>query len=140
MTADSEKTKYVIRPEDVPAYSPANHSDTRNYRLVSPGVNGAQYMEIIYGDISRHGASIAHAHPDLEQATYVIEGEATAEIDGVVHHVKTGDLLFFPAKVFHDIQIISERIKLLVIYAPPYGESPEKVIKSTKPARTSKSG
>jgi quercetin dioxygenase-like cupin family protein len=121
--------KYVIRPEDVPSYSPANHSGTRNHRLVAPGVNGAQFMEIIYGDIERHEGSIPHAHPGLEQATYVIEGEATAEIGGVVHHVRTGDVLFFPAEVFHDLKVISERIKLLVIYAPPYGEAPEKVIK-----------
>jgi quercetin dioxygenase-like cupin family protein len=97
--------------------------------MVAPGVNGARYMEIIYGDIERHEGAVAHAHPDLEQATYVIEGEASVEVDGVKHHVSAGDLLFFPAKVFHDIQVISERIKLLVIYAPPYGEDPAKVIK-----------
>ena len=50
-------------------------------------------------------------------------------IDGEQNHVKAGDLLFFPAGVFHDIQVISERIKLLVIYAPPYGEDPSKVVK-----------
>ena len=122
--------KYVLRPEDVPAYSPANHSGTKNHRLVSPGVNGAQFMEIIYGDIERHSGSVAHAHPDLEQATYVIDGEATVEVDGVTHNVSKGDLLFFPAKVFHDIKVKSERIKLLVIYAPPYGEDPNKVVKA----------
>jgi len=117
--------KYVIRPEDVTPYSPANHSGTKNYRLVAPNVNGAKYMEIIYGDIERHAGAVAHAHPDMEQATYVIDGE----VDGVKHHVSKGDLLFFPSRVFHDIQVISERIKLLVIYAPPYGEDPAKVIK-----------
>ena len=128
--------KYVLRPEDVPSYSPANHSGTKNYRLVAPGVNGAQFMEIIYGDIERHSGAVAHAHPEMEQATYVIDGEATVEVDGVKHHVSSGDLLFFPAKVFHDIQVISERIKLLVIYAPPYGEAPEKVIKRATPKGT----
>ena len=123
--------KYVIRPEDVPSYSPANHSGTRNYRLVAPGVNGSRFMEIIYGDIERHAGSVAHAHPGMEQATYVIEGEATAEVDGTVYHVRTGDVLFFPSEVFHDLKVISERIKLLVIYAPPYGEAPDKVIKRT---------
>ena len=29
--------KYVLRPEDVPSYSPANHEGTKNYRLVGPG-------------------------------------------------------------------------------------------------------
>jgi quercetin dioxygenase-like cupin family protein len=123
--------KYVIRPEDVPSYSPANHSGTKNYRLVAPGVNGSRFMEIIYGDIERHAGSVAHAHPGMEQATYVIEGEATAEVDGTVYHVRTGDVLFFPSEVFHDLKVISERIKLLVIYAPPYGEAPDKVIKRT---------
>jgi quercetin dioxygenase-like cupin family protein len=123
--------KYILWPEDVTAYSPANHSGTKNYRMVAPGVNGAQFMEIIYGDIERHAGSVAHAHPASEQATYVIEGEASVEVDGVKHMVRTGDLLFIPATVFHDIQVISERVKLLVIYAPPYGEAPEKVIKRT---------
>lgn len=70
----------------------------------------------------------------MEPATYVIEGEATVEVDGVKHKVTAGDLLFFPAKIFHDIQVISERITLLVIYAPPYGEDPAKVIKRISPA------
>jgi quercetin dioxygenase-like cupin family protein len=121
--------KYVLRPEDVPSYSPANHEGTKNYRLVGPGENGSQFMEIVYGDIQRHAGAVAHAHPGMEQAVYVIEGEATAEIDGVKHHVSTGDLMFFPAEVFHDIQVITERIKLLVIYAPPYGEAKEKVLR-----------
>jgi quercetin dioxygenase-like cupin family protein len=69
----------------------------------------------------------------MEQATYVIDGEATVEVDGVKHHVSKGDLLFFSSRVFHDIQVISERIKLLVIFAPPYGEAPEKVIKRESP-------
>jgi hypothetical protein len=54
----------------------------------------------------------------------------------VKHHVSSGDLLFSPAKVFRDIQVISERIKLLVIYAPPSGEAPEKVIKRANPKGT----
>ena len=121
--------KYLVRPEDVTPYSPANHAGTKNYRLVAPGVNGSQFLEIVYCDIERKKGAVAHAHPEMEQATYVLEGEATAEIGGVTHHVKAGDLLFFPAGVFHDLRVISERIRLLVIYAPPYGEDPGKVIR-----------
>jgi hypothetical protein len=36
--------------------------------------------------------------------------------------------MFFPAKVFHDIRVLTERIKMLVIYSPPYGEDPAKVM------------
>jgi quercetin dioxygenase-like cupin family protein len=118
------KSPYVIRPYEQPYYSPANHTGTRNYRLVGPKTNGAKYLEIALGDIERHEGSPAHAHPDLEQAVYIIEGEASVEIDGVVEIVRTGDLMYFPAKIFHDIKVISDRIKLLVIYSPPFEEAP----------------
>jgi quercetin dioxygenase-like cupin family protein len=123
-----EKSPYVIRASEQEAYSPANHTGTKNYRLVGPAVNGAKYMEIALGDIERNEGSPAHAHPDLEQAVYILEGEAIAEIDGVDHYVGPGDVMFFPPKVFHSIRVLSERIKLLVIYSPPYGEDPAKVI------------
>lgn len=122
------KSPYIIRASEQQPYSPANHTGTKNYRLVGPNVNGARYMEIALGDIERHKGSPAHAHPDLEQAVYILEGEAIAGIDGVDHHVRAGDMMFFPAKVFHSIKVISDKVRLLVIYAPPYGEDPSKVI------------
>jgi len=122
-------SRYVIRPSEQPTYSPANHTGTINTKLVGPKVNGSKYLEIALGDIERGEGSPPHAHPDLEQATYVIEGEAIAEIDGVEHHVRAGDLLYYPPHVFHSIQVLTERIKLLVIYSPPYGEDPAKLIR-----------
>jgi quercetin dioxygenase-like cupin family protein len=130
----TEKSPYIIRASDVAPYSPANHTGTKNYRLIGPNVNGAKYMEIALGDIERHEGSPAHAHPELEQAVYVLEGEAIAGIDGVDHHVRSGDMMFFPANVFHSIRVLSERIKMLVIYSPPYGEDPAKVIQDRKEA------
>ena len=102
----TEKSPYIIRASEQDAYSPANHTGTKNYRLVGPKVNGAKYMEIALGDIERNEGSPAHAHPDLEQAVYILEGEAIAGIDGVDHHVKTGDMMFFPAQVFHSIKVL----------------------------------
>ena len=38
---------------------------------------------------------------------------------------------FFPAEAQHVFVAISETpVKVLVIYAPPYGESPDKVVKA----------
>ena len=124
------RSPYIIRASETEPYSPANHTGTKNYRLVGPDVNGARYLEIVLGDIERNEGSPAHAHPDLEQAVYILEGEAIAGIDGVDHHVRAGDLMFFPAQVFHSIKVLTERIRLLVIYAPPYGEDPAKLIRS----------
>ena len=61
----------------------------------------------------------------------MLEGTAFAGIDGVEHEVQPGDMLFFPEGVFHSIRVTSERLKLLVVYAPPYGENPEQVIRAT---------
>jgi quercetin dioxygenase-like cupin family protein len=124
------KSPYIIRASEMVPYSPANHTGTKNYRLVGPHVNGAKHLEIVLGDIERNEGSLAHAHPDLEQAVYVLEGEAIAGIDGVDHHVRAGDMMFFPARVFHSIKVLTERIKLLVIYSPPYDEDPTKVVRS----------
>jgi quercetin dioxygenase-like cupin family protein len=130
--SQTTRSKYILRPEDVPSYSPANHSGTKNHRMVAPGVNSAQFMEVIFGDLERGGGAAPHAHPGMEQATYIIEGEGTLVVDGAEHKITAGDLLFFPAEVFHEVKVVSERLKLLVIYAPPYGEDPKKVITMQK--------
>jgi quercetin dioxygenase-like cupin family protein len=129
-TAAKAKNRYIIRAGETEPYSPANHTGTKNYRLIGPLVNGAKFMEINLGDIERHEGSPAHAHPDLEQAVYILEGEANVNVDGEEYHVKTGDMMYFPPYIFHDIRVITPRIKLLVIYSPPYGEDPAKLIKS----------
>jgi quercetin dioxygenase-like cupin family protein len=124
------KSPYIIRASEMVPYSPANHTGTKNYRLVGPHLNGAKHLEIVLGDIERNEGSPPHAHPGLEQAVYVLEGEAIAGIDGVDQHVRAGDMMFFPARVFHSIKVLTDRIKLLVIYSPPYDEDPTKVIRS----------
>ena len=118
----------LIRPSQLPGYSPANHHGTINVRLIGPE-NGARHMEVILGDIEQGGNALPHAHPGLEQAVYVLEGSGIAGIGGQEYTVGPGDVLFFPEGVFHALRVTSGRIRLLVIYAPPYGEDPAKVIR-----------
>jgi quercetin dioxygenase-like cupin family protein len=118
----------VIRPSEMPGYCPANHHGTTNVRLIGPH-NGAKYMEVLLGEFAPGGNALAHAHPALEQAVYVLEGTATAGIDGVEHEVHAGDVMFFPEGVFHSLKVTSAKVKLLVFYAPPYGEDPSKVVR-----------
>lgn len=126
--ATSSRRGGVIRPSDLRGYSPANHQGTTNIRLVGPE-NGAKYMEVLLGEFVPGGNALAHAHPALEQTVYVLEGTAVAGIDGIDHEVRSGDVMFFPEGVFHSLKVTSERVRLLVIYAPPYGEDPSKVVR-----------
>ncbi len=58
----SQRSKYIIRSEEIEAYSPANHTGTRNKRLIGPRVNGARHLEIVLGEIERNeGAICAYA-------------------------------------------------------------------------------
>jgi quercetin dioxygenase-like cupin family protein len=119
--------RYVLRPDELPSYSPANHSGTRNTRLVSEALNGARFMEVILGEVGKGAGVSTHAHPGMEQVQYFLEGEAEVVVDGETYQARAGDLCFFPADVFHSVRVTSERMKVLIVYAPPYGESPDKV-------------
>ncbi len=118
----------VIRMTELQGYSPANHHGTLNKRLIGPEL-GARHMEMVYGEIQAGGNALPHAHPGLEQAVYVLEGTAVAGIDGQFYNVGPGDVMFFPEGVFHSIEVKSDVLKLLVVYAPPYNENPDQVVR-----------
>ena len=43
----SEHSRYVIRPHEIEAYFPANHTGPRNQRLVGPRVNGYFFVTMM---------------------------------------------------------------------------------------------
>jgi quercetin dioxygenase-like cupin family protein len=121
--------RFFVRASDVPAYSPANHSGTVNRRLIGPETVGAKNLEVVLGVIDTGRGALPHAHPGIEQVCYLLEGAATAEVAGERFELRPGDACYFPADTMHRLTVTSETpAKLLVIYTPPYGESPEKVV------------
>jgi quercetin dioxygenase-like cupin family protein len=111
-TVPSSDTDYadsirIIRPEDVPSYSPAGHFNTTNRCLF---LN--EQVEIIEGVIESGGGAKRHFHQEHEQILYVLEGTGTSL------------LIYYPKGTPHGTEGgISTRLKLLVIYSPPLGES-----------------
>ena len=123
--------RYFVRAADVPPYSPANHTGTTNRRLIGPDTVGAKNLEVVLGVIERGEGAAPHAHPGMEQVCYLLEGTALAEIDVQRCELKPGDSCYFPAGVMHKFTATSpEPVKVLVIYSPPYGESPERVVRA----------
>jgi uncharacterized cupin superfamily protein len=120
--------RFFVREGDVEAYSPANHTGTVNRRLIGPETVGAKNIEVVLGIIERGRGALPHAHPAIEQVCYLLEGSAVAEVAGERCELRPGDACFFPADTMHVFTVTSAQpAKVLVIYAPPYGESPEKV-------------
>lgn len=121
------KPRYVVRASEMPSYSPSGHTGTRNTHLVSEKLNGARFMEVLIGDVEQGAGVSTHAHPGMEQAQYFLEGEAEVTVDGETFLARAGDMCFFPADVFHSVRATTPRMKVLIIYSPPYAESPERV-------------
>lgn len=120
------KPKYLVRQSDVAPYSPANHTGTRNFRLIGPETVGAKQVEVLIGEIERGKGALPHSHPGIEQVCYLLEGEAHVEVAGEKFEMKPGEACFFPADAPHLFIVTSDRARVMVIYAPPYGEHPSK--------------
>lgn len=123
-----EKKRYFVAAADVRPYSPANHAETLNRRLIGPETVGAKNLEVVLGLVGGvGGGAMPHMHPGIEQVCYVLEGRARAEVDGQVREMGPGDACYFPPDAVHVFTRVSEEpLKVLVIYSPPYGESKEK--------------
>ena len=119
------RSAYVVRQDTVMPYSPLNHADTVNRRLVGRENVGARNLEVVLGVVAKGGGALKHSHPGIEQVCYVLAGRARVEVgDDYVDEVGPGDTIFFPAGVPHVFTTISvEPVKVLVIYAPPYAET-----------------
>ncbi len=123
-------SQYHVRPAQVPAYHPAHHAHTANQRLIGPDNVGARQMEVVLGTLHPGGGALPHAHPGIEQACYLLEGTARAEVGDQVFDLLPGEMCFFPADVPHIFTVTSATpVRLLVIYSPPYLESPERVVR-----------
>jgi quercetin dioxygenase-like cupin family protein len=119
----------VIRAADLAAYAPANHTGTSNVRVIGPETVGATALEVLVGTIVKSHGARPHAHPHLEQCAYMIEGTGESEAEGRVEALGARTWSYVPAGVFHSFRVTSDRPgRLLVVYAPPYGENPAHTI------------
>ncbi|MGH8730413.1 MAG: cupin domain-containing protein, partial [Burkholderiales bacterium] len=64
------RSRYFVRPQDVPTYHPANHTGTVNRRLVGASNVGANKVEVVLGVIEKGKGALPHSHPGIEQVCY----------------------------------------------------------------------
>lgn len=116
-------SKFFVKAGTAKPYSPKNHTGTVNRRLIGPETVNATQLEVVLGVVERSHGALPHSHPGIEQACYMLEGRAVAEVGGERKELGPGDVCFFPADTPHTFVAVSEEpVRVLVIYAPPYGE------------------
>ena len=82
---------------------------------------------MLIGEIEQGEVALRHSHPGIEQVAYLLEGTADVEVGDEKFKMQQGDTVFFPADVPHRFQATSARVRVMVIYTPPYLEKPENV-------------
>jgi quercetin dioxygenase-like cupin family protein len=119
----------VVRAADLAAYAPANHTGTSNVRVICPETVGATALEVLVGTIVKSHGAKPHAHPHLEQCAYMIEGAGESQAQGRTEAMGRGTWSYVPAGAFHSFRVTSDEPgRVLVVYAPPYGENPAQTI------------
>ena len=128
--ASNPLPKWLIKEANVTCYHPANHTGTLNKRLISQDTVGAKHVEVLLGIIEKNQGALPHAHPGIEQVCYLLSGTARASVSGESVDMVAGDCCFLPPDLPHSFVVTSdEPARVLVIYSPPYEESPERVIR-----------
>lgn len=123
------KSRYVISSEGTNPYSPANHTGTVNQRVIGRENVGAQNVEVLIGTIEKNHGALRHLHPNLEQASYILQGEGVGELRGAEQPAKPGVWMLTPEAAPHHFTVTSdEPVKVLVVYAPPYAENPNAAV------------
>jgi putative monooxygenase len=87
----------ILRPDALPVNDRGNGA--RTIPLVTRRCGSTSMINGITA--FEPGAKIGVHFHNCEESVMILEGEAVAEIDGVRHHLKTGDTTWLPANVPH---------------------------------------
>jgi quercetin dioxygenase-like cupin family protein len=89
---------------------------TLTIKVSSADTNGS--FMVFEDRVVRGKTTPLHAHPNMEEALYVLEGELLVYVDGEERRVGQGGFLAVPRGVPHALLTISETGRLLCLLAP----------------------
>lgn len=100
--------KLKISAEDVEPI----HLEGRDLRwIINDKTVNAQKMSIAIMHCFPHAiVKPLHAHRDIEEVIYIIEGQGQAWVDGEIVDFKKGDAVFFPANSKHQVRNAGDEV------------------------------
>jgi len=114
----------IVHHDDLPTYSPPNHSGTVNRRLIDPALNAR--VDMVLGVIEPGGTADRHFHDVEFQAIYVLGGRAKVTIgDAAPHLCEPGHVIRLPPGTVHEVSSLGpDDLRLVVLYSPPLAGPP----------------
>lgn len=111
----NDRRPVVLRPSEIPVRE--RGGGARTIPLVTGGIGSTSFINGITS-FEPNAAIPLHSH-NCEESVTILEGHATAEIDGVQYEVGPGDTTFIPAGLPHRFinRSSTEAMKILWIYA-----------------------
>lgn len=90
------------------------------WKATSAETGGA--FTLIDDRMQRGKVTPLHAHPQMDETLYVLEGELLVHSDGEEHRVGAGGLYFAPRGLPHAFMVTSETARILALMTPGSGE------------------
>lgn len=100
--------KFKISEKDVEAV----HLEGRDLRwVITDETVGARQMAVAVMRCFPHSVvKPLHAHKDIEEVIYIVEGEGQCWIDGTFVNFTQGDAVLFPANAKHQVRNTADRM------------------------------
>jgi len=104
---------------EIPSFSPPHHTKTIDKKLVFEET-GARNLAIWHGEVEAGGGAEMHVHAEMEQAFYILDGEAVFKLGQDEYRLGKGHLVFVPQDLPHQITAVGNTtLKVLIIMSPP---------------------
>jgi len=71
------------------------------YRLIEPGKSPSQSLTLGYTIVYPEGRTTGHAHDDMEEIYFIVQGRGIMEIDNEKFPIKEGDAFYVPPGKYH---------------------------------------
>ena len=109
--------------DQIPGFSPPNHSGTVNKKVVAADFGAG--FEMMHGEVQPGGDASAHFHKKTYQIVYVLDGILEHTIDGgPPERCGPSTVIQIPPLVVHrGVGVGDKPAKVLVIYSPPLDPS-----------------
>lgn len=95
------------------------------FELLCPETSDIQNLSVASGYLKPRQKALPHFHRISEEVYYVITGRGRVRVGNDTMNIGAGDAIHIPVGAVHALENTSsrERMKILAISAPPYGDN-----------------